>query len=151
MNNIKLQTMLAEHATVENGKLFIAGGGWSAFGPNPMPCAIAFLAKVPWVHANEQHLVVVELVDEDHMPFVPPDAPEDMKSIRIEIPLEVGRPPGTLVGSDLDWVYALNVGPLPLTPGKRYVWSVWLDGETEESWSLPFTVRSTPPGIRLVG
>jgi hypothetical protein len=32
--------MLADYARIADGKLFISGGGWSACGPGPTPCAV---------------------------------------------------------------------------------------------------------------
>lgn len=151
MSEIQLQTMLADYAQVAEGKLNVIGAGWSHCGPAPTPSALAFIASVPWDLANQRYALAAELVDEDYVPFRPEDAPEDFK-FRFEVPLEVGRPPGITAGSSLDWVQAVNIGPLPLEPGKRYVWVITLNGETKEGWSHPFNVRPADfGGIRLVG
>lgn len=36
---------------------------------------------------------------------------------------------------------ALNLPPLPLEPGQRYRWVLEVEGETQEDWNLPFSVR----------
>ena len=43
---------------------------------------------------------------------------------------EVGRPVGAAPGSFIDVPVAMNFGPLPLEGGKRYVWELNIDGET---------------------
>ena len=45
---------LADHAQVADGKLFISGGGWSACGPGPAPCAVAVIFHVPWQETGER-------------------------------------------------------------------------------------------------
>jgi hypothetical protein len=35
---------------------------------------------------------------------------------------------------------AINSGPLPLEPG-RYEWRLTIDGEADDDWRLPFSVR----------
>jgi hypothetical protein len=39
---------------------------------------------------------------------------------------------------------AFNLGVLPLPTG-RMEWRLWVDGETGESWSAAFTVRTEVP------
>lgn len=46
--------MLADHAQVADGKLFISGAGWSACGPGPTPCAVAVIFHVPWQETDEK-------------------------------------------------------------------------------------------------
>ena len=57
--------MLADHAQVSEGKLFIAGGGWTTAGPGPIPCGIALLFHVPWQQTNERTGFTLRLLDED--------------------------------------------------------------------------------------
>ena len=49
---MKATLMLADYATVSDGKLSIVGGGWSVTGPEPVPFGIALLIQVPWDQAN---------------------------------------------------------------------------------------------------
>ncbi len=46
--------MLADHAQIADGKLFISGGGWSTCGPGPSPCAVVAIFHVPWQETNEK-------------------------------------------------------------------------------------------------
>ena len=38
---------------------------------------------------------------------------------------------------------AVNLGPLPLTPGTRYTWRMAIDGDSQTDWVLGFTTRPT--------
>jgi hypothetical protein len=137
---MKVTVILADYAAESQGKLTIVGGGWTFTGPAVGPIAIAALIEVSWAEANEQHKVVIELQDTDgHPARVGPEA----QPIRIEAQLEVGRPPGHPPGTPFIVPMALNLPPLPLAPGTRYVWVVSVDGETEENWRVGFHVRPT--------
>jgi hypothetical protein len=35
----------------------------------------------------------------------------------------------------------MNFGSLPLAPGRRYVWKLSIDGETNDDWDREFFVR----------
>src|SRR6202012_4382160 len=51
---MRVTMMLADHAQVADGKLFISGGGWSVCGPGPVACGVAVLFHIPWQHTNEK-------------------------------------------------------------------------------------------------
>jgi hypothetical protein len=36
---------------------------------------------------------------------------------------------------------ALNLAPLPLVPGQRYVWQLTIDGQSHADWQVAFTIR----------
>jgi hypothetical protein len=57
----------------------------------------------------------------------------------------VGRPTDVPEGSPVDVALAVNLGPLPLTPGTRYTWRMAIDGESHPDWVLAFTTRPLPP------
>ena len=140
--NLKMKTMLADFATVADGKLTIVGGGFTVTGPEPTPCAIAVLMQVPWDRTNEQHHLVIDLVDEDGAPACPVGAPDGTVAMHIEAQLEVGRPPGLRRGASIDCPAAMPIPPIPLPTGKRYVWRFTLDGEHNADWDLAFEVRA---------
>ena len=56
------------------------------------------------------------------------------------MPFEVGRPAGLKPGTPLDFPVAMNSGPLLLEPG-IYEWRLTIDGEVDDDWRLPFSVR----------
>lgn len=138
---VKITMMLADHAQAVGGKLYIAGGGWSRCGPVMAPFAIVLDVKVPWELANVRHKVRLELIDSEGRPVVLP-GPDGENPLVLDSELEVGRPPGSIAGTPLDAPLAINFAPLPLEVGQRYEWRLMVNGDCEEDWSLPFSVRT---------
>jgi hypothetical protein len=134
---MRVTIMLADAAQENGGKLYILGGGWSITGPDIPPSALAMKIDVPWDQANRPHFWRLELVSEDGVPVEIEDQP-----IRIEGKFEVGRPEGAAPGSFIDVPLAVNLGSLPLPLGRRYVWTLSIDGETNSDWDREFYVRS---------
>jgi hypothetical protein len=134
--------MLADSAQEVGGKLYILGGGWSITGPDPVPMAIALKLEVPWDRTNEQHSLLLELLDEDGSPVMV-EGPEEHGQVSLQVTgeFEAGRPPGIKPGTPIDSALAVNFGPLPLEPGRRYQWRLSIDGETDEDWTLGFSTR----------
>lgn len=132
--------LLADSAQSVNGKLYILGGGWSVIGPDPSPMAVAMLIDVPWDQANRRHSWKLSLLDEDGQP-VKLMTPIGDQELELTAEFEVGRPPGLKPGTPLPVPLAVNIGPLPLPPGRGYVWVCSINGETKEEWRLPFATR----------
>lgn len=137
---MKLTMLLADSAQAVNGKLYILGGGWSITGPQLAPTAIAIKIDVPWSEANQRHTLRLDLLDDDGQPVMVP-TPTGDRPVQIKSQFEVGRPPGLTPGTDLDVVLAINIGPLPIPPGGRYVWRCWINDETDDEWKLTFSTR----------
>lgn len=133
--------MLCDAAEAADGKLFILGGGWNVTGPDPRPSAVAILIDVPWDQANQRHPFTLSLLTEDGQQVLQ-QGPEGPQPVVVEAFVEVGRPPGTPPGTPLTVPFAINIGPLGLAQGARYVWALTLAGETREEWRLPFSVRA---------
>lgn len=139
---MKATLVLADAAQAADGKLSVLGGGWNFTGPQVGPSALGVIMEVPWNETNTPHQVVLELQDTDGQPArLGPEA----QPLRIETVVEVGRPPGHPPGTSLNVPLAMNLGPLPLIPGQRYVWVLSIDGETEGQWQVAFNVRPTGP------
>ena len=135
--------MLADSAQEVGGKLYILGGGWSITGPEAVPMAIALKLEVPWDRTNERHSLLIELLDEDGNPFLV-DGPEEHDGkvpLQVTGEFEAGRPPGIKPGTPIDSALAVNFGPLPLEPGRRYQWRLSIDDATDEDWTLGFSTR----------
>ena len=132
--------MLADAAQALDNKLYILGGGWSVTGPDPTPSAIALKIDVPWDQTNVRHHWELALLDADGMAVVVGDGDES-QSIVISNDFEVGRPVGVPPGTSLELAVAINLSPLPLHPGNRYVWQLTIDGEADEDWQVAFTTR----------
>ncbi|MGH9177031.1 MAG: DUF6941 family protein [Acidimicrobiales bacterium] len=138
---MRVTMMLCDAAQVADGKLYILGGGWSITGPDPAPSAVAIKLEVDWHEAAEAHHWELFLVDADgrEVSFQTPEGSSQLIEIRGDF--QVGRPEGVPAGTPIDLPLAINLGPLPLTPGNRYTWRFTVDGATEEAWALGFTTR----------
>lgn len=95
--------LLADHADVANGKLYLNGGGWENLTVNqPLPishpCGIAVAFSIPWNETNQKHPMAIALADEDGREFV-----------TVEGELEVGRPPGIPLGQAQRIQMAVNL------------------------------------------
>jgi hypothetical protein len=138
---VKVTMMLADAAQEVGGKLYILGGGWSITGPDPLPMAIALKLEVPWDRTNEQHSLLIELLDDDGNPVLVEGPEADEVPLQVTGEFEAGRPPGIKPGTPIDSALAVNFGPLPLEPGRRYQWRLSIDGDTDEDWTLGFSTR----------
>ncbi len=143
---MKLTLLLADWAEVLNGKLYVMGGGWTETGPAPAPSAIAAIIEVPWDQTNRQHRLRFALVDGDDQPVMVP-TPTGFQPLEVGVEFDVGRPPGSRPGSSFNVPFAVNIGPLPLQPGKIHVWRCFIDNETDEQWRVTFTTRPAQPRL----
>ena len=80
--------ILADHADVVGGKLYINGGGWDRLTVNTgfpllQNCAIAAAFEVPWTETNQRHNVEIEITTGDGAQLA-----------KVAGQLEVGRPAG---------------------------------------------------------
>ena len=139
---MKVTMMLADSAQSVGGKLYILGGGWNLAGPQPVPSAIALLIEVPWDQANRRHTWRLALFDEDGRPVVMPTANGE-QAVQLAADFEVGRPPGLKPGTPLTVPLAINIGPIPLVPGRCYVWRCSINDQTHDDWRVTFV---TQPG-----
>jgi hypothetical protein len=122
------------------------GAGWTMTGPVPFPSGVGLIFDVPWDRANEQIRFRLELLDQDGDPFMI-EAPDGLQPLFLEGAFEVGRPPGIKRGTPLTFPVAANIAPQPLEPGQRYEWRLYVNGETDDGWRLPFSVRNQMPGF----
>lgn len=143
---MRAHVLLCDHTQVENNKLFISGAGISWTSPGS-PLSIAILIYVPWDRTNQRIPYRIELETSDGVAVELPAPDGGQIRLAIASEFEVGRPPGALKGAPLEVPLAINVGPLPLEPG-RYVWRLHIGDQTSDDWTAAFTVRSlVPPGL----
>jgi hypothetical protein len=132
---IELQAMLADYASVSEGKLTLVGAGWHhAIAPGNF--AIGAIIQVPWAMRGQVFDLVAELLDSDGQPVV---LPGNDGSLSIHSQLATTPGPAIAPGSMLPLAFAVNVPPLPLASG-RYVWHFTVAGRSEVRWRLPFSV-----------
>jgi Family of unknown function (DUF6941) len=138
---MKLTMLLCDSAQAVSGKLYVLGGGWNVTGPEPSSSAIALQIDVPWDLTNTQHKLRLDLVTDDGQPVMIP-TPTGQSPAQITAEFEVGRPAGHKAGTPLGVVLAVNIGPLPLSPGGRYEWHCHINEETRDEWRVAFSVRA---------
>jgi len=131
--------ILCDHVEVINGKVYMMGGGWSFVTinqepPVAHPCGIAVSFSVPWHETNQVHPISVEVLD-----------PDGTSLVTVEADLEVGRPPGTQMGTAQRVPIAFNMA-LSLTKPGPYVARTRVHGQ--ESLSERFSVVEGP-GLQL--
>jgi len=84
--------VLADHAEIVNGKLYLMGGGWDTYNATQVPVnvrmAIAIGVRIEWDETNKPVPVRVYVEDDDGLEIV-----------RAEGALNVGRPPHLPPGS----------------------------------------------------
>ena len=135
--------MLCDAAQVADGKLYVLGAGWSLTGPEAMPSAIALKIDVGWHEADQTHHWELFLEDADGRPVLV-DTPEGAHPVEVRGEFHVARPTTVPEGTPIDVALAVNLGPLPLKPGNRFIWRLSIDGQSHDEWALAFTMRPEP-------
>ena len=69
---MRVTMMLADHAVVAEGKLYVNGGGWSVRPADPVPMYLALKFDVPWDLAARPIPIELRLLDEDGRQVVQP-------------------------------------------------------------------------------
>ncbi len=141
--SVKVTMLLCDAAQVSDGKLFILGGGWSMTGPDPVPSAVALKIDVDWHEAETSHHWELFLEDADGRPVLMETA-DGTQPVEVRGEFTVSQPPGIPEGSPIDVALAVNLGPIPLSPGTRFAWRLTIDGEALPGASLGFTTRPRP-------
>ena len=99
--------ILADAAATESGKHYILGGGWDTIYAASFPIthpmmALAIRLRVPWLETNEEHEVMIDLLDGDGNSVLPGSPPGGK--------LITGRPPQLSPGADqvIQLVFAIT-------------------------------------------
>jgi hypothetical protein len=139
----KVTLMLADHAAVADGKLYINGGGWTIAGANA-PYAIVVSVEVPWDETSEHQAIRLELIDSDGQPVMVTASDGSAQPRVTELNFDVGRPAGMPKGAAVPFMVAINSPPENLQPDQRYEWRLTWNGETNEDWRLVFSTPRAP-------
>lgn len=142
MVGMNVVVLLADHAEVAEGKLFVNGAGWDTTGSPTAPFSVAVMIWVPWDRTNAPINFRLALVDQDGRPVGQQMPDGNVVPVEIGGDFEVGRPPGATEGAPMTVPLAFNFPPIPLQPG-RYSWQAFIDGETEEHWSYAFRTQAS--------
>jgi len=143
---VNVTMMLCDAAQLAEGKLYILGGGWSITGPDPFPSAVAMKIDVDWSEADVAHHWELFLEDADGRPVMV-DTPEGVQPVEVRGEFTVTHPVGVPEGSPIDVALAVNLGPIPLTPGTRFTWRLMIDGDSLPGAALSFTTRPAVPPV----
>jgi len=141
--------LLADHAQVADGKLFISGAGWSTCGPGPTPCAVAVIFHIPWQETDQKVSFALRLIDEDGRAVMQPGATDGLP-VQVNGHFEARRPPAITPGMEINVPMSFNI-VLHLEPSTRYSWVLDVDGQADDSWRLSFETRAQAqpvPGMR---
>ncbi|CAN5684647.1 hypothetical protein BH24ACT26_BH24ACT26_02110 [soil metagenome] len=131
--------VVANHAEVQNGHLFISGAGWTDLvrgvrpeaGPPVTHIGIALSIIVPFTETGRRHHFTIRIERED--------GPE---VTRVEGDLEMGRPVGLPAGADQRAVLAVNADISFPEPGGYRVIAFLGAGEDQKTSS--FRVHDQP-------
>ncbi len=127
--------LLCDYAEAVNGKLYIAGGGWSELrGSGPADLALAVKMNVPWTDADRPVPLEAALLTEDGHPVDVAGEP-----VRFSAEVQASRPDDLPPGTPLDVAVAIRFNGLVLSPG-GYRFEMSVDGEL--SSTVPFRVRA---------
>lgn len=135
--------VLADAASVADGKHYIHGAGWDSLFAASFPVthplmAVAVRLRVPWNAANQVHGIELDVLDEDGNSVLP----EPPGPLRGEV--NVGRPPHIRPGTHQYICLALNIVGLQFHHPGEYVVRVGIDETTAHRTT--FRV-SPPPGM----
>lgn len=133
--------IVANHAELVNGLLYLVGGGWTDHhravrvgADAPMShLGIAVGVRVPWNETNQPHLLTIQIEDEDASSL-----------LKLEATLKVGRPPQLTPGTEQPVVFGFPIDVrFPSAGGYRVVARLDSEGEVKR-WG--FRVHDIPVG-----
>lgn len=133
--------MVADHAEVIAGKLYLHGGGWDrltvgAEFPTSKSMGIAASFVVPWNDTNKKITAKIEIQTQDGAIVG-----------KIDVQFEVGRPPGIPKGQDQRFQLAANL-QMKFESAGVFALVGYVDGQ--ESARTPFYVVAGP-GVQEKG
>jgi hypothetical protein len=125
--------LIADHADIVNGKLYLMGGGWDVYQASELPATIRMSitvgVRIGWEETNKRHPVNVFIEDDDGRVLA-----------KIEGAMQVGRPANLPAGGSQLSQMAAN---LPLTVDRHGGYRVRVvageEGSQEEA-TVPFRV-----------
>jgi len=133
--------ILATSAQLEGSHLSLLGGGWTVRRPDPVPSAVAVLVMIPRDQMGTHH-AHLELRYADDTPVML-DTLEGPQTLAVETDFSAQGLDDPALSTPLDAGFVINLGPLPLPPGREFLWRLHIDGETRDEWVARF--RTTPP------
>jgi len=143
-----LALFTADHAAVENNKLYVNGGFWNALPRDSFPArvvgSLAVVIKVPATAYLENHHITVQLVDQDHN--------EESLPFRIDGDFRLGASPHLNRGDPSIISLAFPLDGLVLERAGEYSFVLSVDGNELKRYRIqaiqspPIHLPSDPPG-----
>jgi len=132
--------MLADAATVADGKLYVHGGQWDTIGTNALPLrhsamSIVLVVEVPYNEAHKPHHIEILLELDGEVA----DTPRIMISN-----VRPGHPPVSSPGAPVFVSLAIPIHNLELHEAGRYDWLVKIDDELAERIPMALLVLPQP-------
>jgi hypothetical protein len=125
--------LIADHAEIVNGKLYLMGGGWDHYNareaPVQMRIAVAVGVRVGWEETNLRHPIDVFIEDDDGKELA-----------RVNGGMQVGRPTNLPPGSSQLSQLAVNLPLRVDTFGGYRVRVVAGEGDGARTSLVPFRV-----------
>jgi hypothetical protein len=132
--------LLCDFAQVAEGKLYIAGGGWSY--TNRLHGYVAFLLRIPWDYVQRSIVGSLTLVDDAGAEVENPSGSSG-EPIRVAFDLKVAPNVKADRGVPLDAPMAIPLPSIDLPEG-RYKWVFVLNDEPQPHCDLPFRITEQP-------
>jgi len=135
-NQIRVEwVILADHAEVVGGKLYLVGGGWDTIALAPGSerdylLSLAVSLRVPWNQTNERHDLRIVVEDQDG---------KELASLGGQF--EVGRPAGIPAGHPQRFQMAVNHLSITFEAAGAYAVVVSVNGRLDPFARTPFFVR----------
>lgn len=136
-----LAFFLADHAAVENGKLYVNGGFWNQVHSGAYPVARAFgvaaVLHIPWHQHHHEHAFAITFEDADGRPLVG----------RFDGQFRVGTAPNMRVGDFTIMPVAAHATNFVLERAGDYVAVLEVDGRELARWRFR-AVEAPAPGTQ---
>jgi len=142
---VKVKLLLADAAeAASSGKVSALGLGWSVISLPMTPTALVlFIDLQQGEFERHEFRVWLSLRGQDDPLPIGEENSEATLEFRGAFEAEPLQAAGENAPGRVS--LALNVAPLPLSPGHAYEWRAEIDGVQNEDWSAPFYVRRSEP------
>ncbi|WP_449064293.1 DUF6941 family protein [Planomonospora algeriensis] len=125
-----------------SGKINILGGDWSATDTKLPQSALAVFVRASWEEAATRRVFALRLLDDDGRP-VTAGTPGKERPVEYTGAMELSGAAATVDDAvrsvDIHNSFAVTVPRLPLLPGRRYTWSLEVDGQVLTSVAFAVT------------
>lgn len=138
---MEVTLVLGDFAEVDSGtgKVHILGAGWSLTGPAASSQAVIAFLRVPPDRVPSPIQVTLRLLDAAGAVVEIPGV-GGLQPLEISGQIEMRIPEQWDRSSELTTSFVVNIGAIPLTPGRRYRWTCEVSGK--EVAQAAFAVRA---------